>query len=211
MIKGPIVLTTEQIFSGKSRIGQALRAANFGANDIAYTPTTVDRLGETQGGWFVDFDKKTRDKLKAAALGWSFTGACSGDNVDDCIAAIKRTSDEYKKAVQAKGPNALQRKATQALPKQVVIQMEQGAGKMHQTAPRKYDYIKNERDGKLLASALKKLKGLGHLTDEEIYVATEYYAHLEAFARLDPALASNIPYIVQNLTQLQQWASARSR
>lgn len=92
-----IVLTEEQLAQGTATIQSALDAAYFSAVSISYTPLYFDEFGESQGGWFVDLDKKTRNKLKDATQSWHSIVAISGDCVEDTVGAIRETRRNMKK------------------------------------------------------------------------------------------------------------------
>ena len=90
-MKNEVVLTKEEIADGVDKINHALLSIGLRCNegDVGYETLYTDDRGETQGGWYAEFDKKSRDKLRASKqVSWRNTGMIGGDKLDDILKVI---------------------------------------------------------------------------------------------------------------------------
>ena len=104
MKKNEIVLSKEEIAEGVEKINHALLQVGLRCNegDVGYETLYTDDRGETQGGWYAEFDKKSRDKLRESKrVSWRNTGMISGDTLD----SILRTAASLKFRNYGKEPN----------------------------------------------------------------------------------------------------------
>lgn len=116
-----VVLSKEEIADGIGRINHALLLVGLRCNegDVGYETLYTDDRGETQGGWYAEFDKKSRDKLRQSKqVSWRNTGMISGDTLD----SILRTAASLKFRNHAKEPSQSQvKKAAHAMTKEGAI------------------------------------------------------------------------------------------
>lgn len=107
MRKNEIVLSAEEIADGIEKINHALLQVGLRCNegDVGYETVYTDDRGETQGGWYAEFDKKSRDKLRESKkVSWRNTGMISGDTLD----SILRTAASLKFRNYGKEPSPTQ-------------------------------------------------------------------------------------------------------
>lgn len=91
MKKNEVVLSASEVANGVDKINQALLEVGLRCNigDVGYEPTYTDDLGETQGGWYAQFDKKSRDKLRQSKqVSWHNTGMIGGDTLEEILKVI---------------------------------------------------------------------------------------------------------------------------
>ncbi|QZE58850.1 hypothetical protein pEaSNUABM28_00293 [Erwinia phage pEa_SNUABM_28] len=109
MKKNEIKLSAADIAAGIICINEALakHGLSCAEGDVGYETVYTDDHGETQGGWYAEFDKKSRDKLRESKqVSWRNCGMLSGDTID----SILRTIDSLKFRNHAKEPTPLQLK-----------------------------------------------------------------------------------------------------
>lgn len=113
-----IVLTKKEIDEGIDKIQHALLLINLRCEpgDIGYETVYTDEYGETQGGWYAEFDKKSRDKLRESKqVSWRNTGMIGGDTLDDILNVI--ASLKFRNCT--KEPTVLQLKMAQNIKNEV--------------------------------------------------------------------------------------------
>lgn len=106
-----IVLSKKEIDEGIDKIQHALILLNLRCEpgDIGYETVYTDEYGETQGGWYAEFDKKSRDKLRESKqVSWRNTGMVGGDTLAEILAVI----DDLKYRNHTKAPSQLQLKVS---------------------------------------------------------------------------------------------------
>lgn len=107
MKKNEVVLSKEEIADGVEKINLALLQVGLRCNvgDVGYETVYTDDHGETQGGWYAEFDKKSREKLRESKqVSWRNTGMISGDTLD----SILRTAASLKFRNHTKEPTKVQ-------------------------------------------------------------------------------------------------------
>lgn len=116
--KNEIKLSAADIATGIICINGALAKHGLSCadGDVGYETVYTDEHGETQGGWYAEFDKKSREKLRQSKqVHWRNTGMLGGDTIDE----ILRTIAGLKFRNHAKEPTPLQlKKAETALTKE---------------------------------------------------------------------------------------------
>lgn len=113
-----IVLTKKEIDEGVEKINHALLLIGLRCNegDVGYETVYTDDHGETQGGWYAEFDKKTRDKLRESKqVSWRNTGMIGGDTLEDILNVIA----SLKFRNHTKEPTVLQLKTAQNIKNEV--------------------------------------------------------------------------------------------
>ena len=89
--KNEIKLSDADITTGIICINEALakHGLSCAVGDVGYETVYTDSHGETQGGWYAEFDKKSRDKLRESKqVSWRNTGMLGGDTIDDILKTI---------------------------------------------------------------------------------------------------------------------------
>ena len=115
--KNEIKLSAADIATGIICINGALEkhGLSCAVGDVGYETVYTDDHGETQGGWYAEFDKKSREKLRESkVVHWRNTGMIGGDTIDE----ILKTIAALRFRNRIKEPTPLQvRKAETALSK----------------------------------------------------------------------------------------------
>lgn len=107
MKKNEIKLSAADIATGIICINEALAKLGLHCepDGVGYETVYTDSHGETQGGWYANFDKKSREKLRdSKQVSWRTVGMLSGDTID----SILRTIASLKFRNHAKEPTPLQ-------------------------------------------------------------------------------------------------------
>lgn len=106
-----VVLTKKEIEEGVEKIQYALLQIGLRCNpgDIGYETVYTDDSNTTQGGWYAEFDKKSREKLRESKqVSWRNTGMVGGDTLTEILAVI----DDLKYRNHTKAPSQLQLKVS---------------------------------------------------------------------------------------------------
>lgn len=180
MKKNEIVLSKEEIAAGVEKINHALLQVGLRCNegDVGYETVYTDDHGETQGGWYAEFDTKSREKLRnSKQVSWRNVGMISGDTLDSILKTIANL--KFRNCV--KEPTPLQ-----------VRRAEHKQNKVESTK-----------------RALEIFNSAQPLSDGDLHICIEHFRTLEEMIKADPMLKLALPYVVNNLYQLENYLHAR--
>lgn len=178
-----VELSVRQVIAGQTQIRDI--CVQYGItltpDGAGYEPVFVDSMEETQGGWYAEFDKKMRERLRESKLvSWRNIGMVTDESLEGLLENIKRLGTRLR------GQNR--------------VDPETGKTKTETLIEMKIVNTKK---------ALETFNSTGALTDAELNLCIKHYQALDLLIKTDPMLGLARPYVSLNLQVLEGYKDAR--